>query len=514
MAVMISARFSTVAASPSKTLLATTFMFVAAVLIHAWDTRTWLPMMIAVPFAFAGMAAAIFLRKKPRARLTVLCVAAAIAGIIRFDAAIPASSPTEAPPFVKAAYVGTLAQEPHITLKGATLTMDRVFVSGGARPIGGTVLITMTFPPQAAIGDTLAWTCKMFPPLPVSATNAAFAEQDQPWRCMPGSARIIAHADGGAVANAFAAVRNGIRGVIRALIPEPDASFVLGLLIGDTGGIPKNIIADFRATGTSHVLAVSGYNVTLVAEFAFAVFAFCTIRRRQAAVAVAVSVAAFSVLCGGGASVVRAALMGGVGVIAAILGRRNAGWTALVLAAAVMLAWDPLVVQNVSFQLSFAAVVGMRAFGAPFTRLYSWMPAAFGLRSVCAETTAATVATIPIEMYAFSQLPISALAVNLAIVPFVPFATAVGAAALAFGALWLPLGLPFALAATVASQAMRFFAATGDRFAPALIISISSWTALLLYIFLFIFWYVLTRRRAASGAASDMPDVIVTAYEN
>ncbi len=403
--------------------------------------------------------------------------------------------------------------------------MDRVFVfmddgaagsAGQRKPIDGSFALTVSLPPRAQIGDTLAWHCQVFPPTAnVGAVASSRSVAGEPWRCISRSPPlVVARGNTDFVMNVLARLKNGIRDVTRALIPEPDASFMLGLLIGDTGGVSKEIVADFRSTGTSHVLAVSGYNVSLVANFAYAFFAFCLIRRRSASVAVAAFLTFFVALSGAGASVVRAALMGGTSVVAALVQRRNAGWIALLLAATLMLLQDPLVIiTDVGFRLSFAAVIGMRAFGKPFAHLFRWLPETFGVRSACAETLSATVATLPIVMHDFGTLPVAALPVNMLVVPLVPFATAVGATALLFGAAWMPLGMPLALAATVSTKAMRWFAATGAVLAPAAQVQATASESLVMTAFLVLLWFGLSRWELSKKSAETKPRLTLNKHE-
>src|SRR5204862_4063876 len=107
------------------------------------------------------------------------------------------------------------------------------------------------------------------------------------------------------------ALREAFAAPIRALIPEPEAGIVLGIVLGERASIPRDLTDAFAVTGTAHLLAISGSNMTLVATaVAFAI-------RRHAAPAVVATVtvaavAAYSALVGLGASVARAALMAAV----------------------------------------------------------------------------------------------------------------------------------------------------------------------------------------------------------
>jgi competence protein ComEC len=278
------------------------------------------------------------------------------------------------------------------------------------------------------------------------------------------------------------------------MLPEPNASLLLGLIVGDRGGLPKSLTDAFRATGTSHVLAVSGYNVMLVTEALVVGLALLGLARRRAALLVAGCVAAFVLLAGADPPVLRAGIMGSVGLLAALLGRRGHGGNAFAFTAAAMLMADPLALRHdVSFRLSFFAVAGLSAFGSPLAERMRFIPFE-GVRSALAETLGATIATLPIALHDFGSLAVASPVVNVMIAPLVPFSTAVGAAGVIVAFISPTLALPASLAVAAALRLMREIVGWWADAAPAVAVSAGFRTTAGLYAALILLWYALKKK--------------------
>jgi competence protein ComEC len=147
-------------------------------------------------------------------------------------------------------------------------------------------------------------------------------------------------------------------------LPYEEASLVAGVLLGADEGMPDHLQDAFRVTGTAHVLAVSGFNVTVVAAAAAAAFG-ALLGARRGALAAGAAVILYTLLCGAEASVVRAAIMACAALLALRLGRQPAALTSLAAAAILMSLVDPPVIYDVGFQLSFLATLGLILAGRP-----------------------------------------------------------------------------------------------------------------------------------------------------
>lgn len=218
--------------------------------------------------------------------------------------------------------------------------------------------------------------------------------------------------------------------VLLKIFPEPQASLLAGILLGIESGIPSKVRQAFVDSGTMHIVAISGFNITLLTGFFMAIFARALGRWRGAMLSV-VLIGVYTILVGASASVVRAALMGILTLFAAQIGRRQSGINSLGLVAALMALFEPDILWDVSFQLSFAATLGLILYASPLNEWAVRRLARFTsperaeqLGNMSGEwvlfTLAAQVTTLPILLYHFRRLSLIALLVNPLILPVQP----------------------------------------------------------------------------------------------
>jgi competence protein ComEC len=248
------------------------------------------------------------------------------------------------------------------------------------------------------------------------------------------------------------ALREALALPIRGLVPEPEGGIVLGIVLGERASIPRDLVNAFAVTGTAHLLAISGSNMTLVAgAVAFA------LRHRAApavvAVATVAAVVAYSVLVGLGASVIRAALMATVTSLGLALGRGNAAANALGAAVVAMLVADPRNATDVGFQLSVAATGGLIAWQRPLAERLSRVPRVLG--EALSATLAASIPTIPIAAAVFGRISLISPAANLVAVPLFAPVMLFGASTAVMGVLLPAAAGPLAMAAYASAWALR-----------------------------------------------------------
>ncbi|MDE2311486.1 MAG: ComEC/Rec2 family competence protein [Patescibacteria group bacterium] len=224
------------------------------------------------------------------------------------------------------------------------------------------------------------------------------------------------------------------------LLPEPQSSLLMGILIGARKTLPANIVDNFNATGTSHIIAVSGYNITIiVSNLAFLAY---YLGRRWRFWVVLLVIVGFVIISGASASVARAAIMGGLAALATLWWRQYAAGPAVFAAAALMLAVNPrLLYWDASFQLSFLATVGIIYFMPVLDRLTAHWPDIFGIKTVLLTTFAAMASTLPIILFTFGRLSAVAPLANVLIIPFVPLVMLLGFLTVVP---WLGAGFAFA----------------------------------------------------------------------
>jgi len=508
------------ARSPSKTFLVLTAAFAGGAATHAFHERVWLP-----AGQFAALAAAVFALqlafiRRSRKRLAAAAAALFILGLWRYDAALSGLIHPEKLPPETSEFSGTVVAEPRQDIQGTTLIMDRIFVSGGSAPLSARMKLTVLRQDVGfGLGDRLSWRCRTRPVGNDAAGDMAadLVLRRLAWQCrLRELPTVLERGDAGAVRTVLHGFKDRLRRTAGALLPEPEASFLLGLLIGERQGLPPEMTDAFRQTGTSHILAVSGYNITRLVDIVFILCAAVALRRRRAAFAVSAVIIAFAAVVGGEASVVRAAFMGCTSLVSVLFARRYDGTIALLLAAALMLAANPFILRHdVGFQLSFAAVWGLHAFGRPLADRLSFLPEFLGIRQLTGETLAATLATLPVILHVFGRLPLIGPLVNLLILPLVPWAMAAGAIALITGTVAGPAGmLPAwicALILRVIEGVVNYAAAlplTVEIAAgPAVSVMLWGWIILLWYALNHVRPVVLVRRPATSIVDIEVIDI-------
>ena len=241
-------------------------------------------------------------------------------------------------------------------------------------------------------------------------------------------------------------MRDAAGDALRVALPEPEAGLAAGILIGLRERVDRSLAADFATAGASHVVAISGWNIAIVAGLVGAMMRGRS--RRVVAIVVGGTILAYVLAAGASPSVVRAAVMAAVVLLARESGRAGRAPAALALAAFAMLLAEPAMIGDAGFRLSVAATAGLLAWGTPLGRwigglaggrIPNWLAEGLGI------SLAAQAATLPDVLVTFGRLSLVAPAVNLAVVPLVPAAMGTGVLAMAGGALAM-LGLPGTLA--------------------------------------------------------------------
>jgi competence protein ComEC len=207
-------------------------------------------------------------------------------------------------------------------------------------------------------------------------------------------------------------------------MPAREAALARGFVLGQDEGVDAATEDDFRRAGLSHLLAVSGQNVALLALLALPLLAAFGLPLRARLVWLLGLIAVYVPLAGAGPSIQRAGVMGALNLLALLAGRRASRFYALAVAAVVTLAIDPRVAADVGWQLSFAALLGIVALAAPLRgSLARLLGGAAGWRGALADgaamTVAATAATAPLIAFHFGELSTTTLLANLLAMPAV-----------------------------------------------------------------------------------------------
>ncbi|MCA2000511.1 MAG: ComEC/Rec2 family competence protein [Chloroflexi bacterium] len=233
------------------------------------------------------------------------------------------------------------------------------------------------------------------------------------------------------------------------LYHDPEASLLAGILLGVDTGMTKELQTAFKNTGTAHIIAISGFNIAIIAGIFFSVFKNVFGERIGAAFA-AVGILFYTLLVGADWAVVRAAIMGILSLLARQLGRRNNGMNSLGMAVLLMLFINPMSLWDAGFQLSAAATLGLILYAEPFsnftlnllTRLFKQDMKAFAriLNESVTLTFAAQLTTIPIMAYHFNRISLVSFIANPFILFAQPAVMTLGGAAVFVSLFLFPLG--------------------------------------------------------------------------
>ena len=231
------------------------------------------------------------------------------------------------------------------------------------------------------------------------------------------------------------ALKKGFERNIGQALPMPHSAFANGILLGDKSGFSDDLKQAFISAGVSHLVALSGYNISIIAIFISFIFGYLFLSRKKLAFwATLLLVALFVLMVGASASIVRAAVMGMAVLVARYFGRGHQAGRLLILAAFVMVLINPKVlIFDISFQLSFLAMLGLIYVSPRLEQKLKRIPEFWKFKESFISTIAAQVAVLPLLLYSFHQLSIVAPLTNTLIMPFVPYAMFFGFIAGSFG---------------------------------------------------------------------------------
>ena len=394
----------------------------------------WGPSLGVIP-VLALIAIALGLWRRPKATIAALTLLAFGVGMVR-----AATHQSVQPPLIdtfeqgiEVRVTGRVIRLPDAD-KRRPLTLDirsadPVYAgSDGARTVGGRVHV-YSFSPLYSEGQDLevSGILRLYDPPPSDPRRFPIGRIDRPVvQIVPGS--------GGGATGLLAKVRNRIDRAIKQALPEPHSALLSAILLGIRGDIPRPLINDMNAAGLTHLIAISGYNVTLLA---------IVIRRlagvllgRKAVFVVMAVLPVYAILVGADPPVVRATIMAELVLFAWLVGRESHLLTTLMLSAAAMTLADPDILGQVSFQLSFVATLGLVTLAPRISAALGFMPRL--LAEVIAVAVAAQILVSPLLAIHFGRLSLLAVPANVMATPISPWVMSTGA----LTSIWSLAGLP------------------------------------------------------------------------
>jgi len=344
--------------------------------------------------------------KLERAKLFSLFIIGILLSLVRFTGLPPA--PADNFFIGKQNFVARISTAPRVGDK-----MVRYIVKPEVTGLGSVVLLTKPYP-VFSYGEKLQVNCKK-----VELVTFSFYTKEGIFRqCSWPEISFLAPAPW-SLRGELVKLRDKSGQVLKNLLAEPYASLASGMLWGDDSGLPVGLVQNFRRTGTSHLLAVSGFNVMVLTEILFWLLVGIGLWRRMASVFVLVLVLMFVIFTGAEPAVVRAGIMGSLLIISRLISRSPDKINLLFGTAAAMLLLAPILISNLGFQLSFAAMAGLLFVEPLLTPKLTIIPETFKIRQALAETLAANITTLPIILWQLDQVSLVSPVANLLISPVV-----------------------------------------------------------------------------------------------
>ena len=247
------------------------------------------------------------------------------------------------------------------------------------------------------------------------------ANQDIYFMIRNADVEIISSGNGSKVKSLLYKLRSFFMKNINRVIPMPESDLANGLILGARGGFDQDMNNDFVSTGTIHIIALSGYNVSIVAENVMKFFSFIFSQVTSIIFGI-ITILLFIVMTGASATAVRAGIMATIMLLGKMTGRNYLAGRALVIAGLLMIAHNPRVLVDMSFQLSFIATAGVLFVTPKVINWFKFLPMRFKIREMVATTVAATIAVLPILLYLTGVLSLVSIPANILILLFIPIA--------------------------------------------------------------------------------------------
>ncbi len=428
-------RFQTILNSKSKTFLAFCFCFLfgTAIASLSIDERISGSMVFGASLACVGLVSIFW--SNTQTRFVLLCCSIVVFACFRYSFAFPVVTADIEKTFdTKQTVMGTIIAEPDRRIDKTNYIVEtkeygRMFVEGGRYP-------------ERKYGDVYELHCRIKKPEASDdfRYDMYLARQGIFAICDRGVFGERVGQEGNALFAGILALKSVVADRINRLWHEPYASFVAGILYGYRGGL-GTLNEDFSRTGVTHIVAVSGFNITIIATVLMTIITRFFLPRRKAFWMVLLGVIVFVVFTGMSASVVRAGIMGIITLVAYQLGRLSRIGNTLAATAVVMTLHNPFVLMwDAGFQLSFISTMGL-VYVSPF--LEGVIPAKAGiqwLRESFLSTMAAIIATLPLILSQFGRLSLVAPIVNVLILWTIPFLMLFSFIAVLVSFIFYPLG--------------------------------------------------------------------------
>ena len=365
--------------------------------------------------------------------------------------------------------IGIVSDEPDIKEKSQKLTVnnEQLILNSEQFNVTEKILITTQRYPEYKYGDKLKIIGKLETPSEdIEGFNYKnYLKKDGIYSVMSWpEIEVFGQGFGNPVMKLLFSFKNKFKETARTFISPPQVGILEALIFGDEGNISKIWKDKLNFTGTRHITAVSGMNITIIASLLLAFALSLGFWRQQAFYFSIFLLSLYILMIGAPASALRAGIMGGILLTAQHLGRLSIASRLVIFTATIMLALNPFLLRlDVGFQLSFLAILGIIYLQPFINNLFKKIPnpKIFPLRITLSTTIAAQIFTLPILIYNFGYIPLISPITNILIVPFLALITIsifiFGLSGMIFWGLGLILSWPIWLFLTYITKIIDWF---------------------------------------------------------
>ena len=424
--------------SPSRSFFVVLVSFCVGVVLGSTELF-WISQL---PFIVAVLLAITVLLKDKEHKFILVLLIAALLGVFRFQqSVIPEHIPTVLDHTEKNVRIeGVVREEVQRRINSQQVVLKDIHVAGV--PTQGDVLVRFPLYPTMQYGDELAFNCRMQKPEPFNGFRYDDYLRSKGILATCGFPQFTQVQSAGtrSFVGAVLHLKEQTKARLQRISTEPQASFLFSLLFGGDAGLSNSTKEQFARTGTSHVLAASGFNVSLFTVVLLGWLLTTRIKREHALWITGGLLIVYVVLAGATPSVIRAALMASMFLVQVFVRRKAFMPNILAITLALMLLANPRVLlHDVGFQLSFVATASLLIAMPRCKKWFSFLPNKFGLQEAFASTVVASAATLPIILWHFGSISLVSPITNLLILPLIPYAMAFTIIALVLSSLSLLL---------------------------------------------------------------------------
>ncbi len=323
---------------------------------------------------------------------------------------------------------GTVSDEPQRKELKQTLIVDLkdIFHGSSSTPVSGKVVVSTDLYPEFQYGDLIKISGKLKKPENFTSSSSKdfdyisyLGKDDIFYKIDFAKVTLVSSGEGSALKSYLFSIKNSFIQSIGKVISEPESSLLAGILLGAKTSLDTKTTDIFRTAGVSHIVALSGYNITIVAK---AVMSILTWLPRGIASSFGIlSIILFVIMSGGTSTAVRAGIMSVIALLGTITHRKYDIGRALIVTLFLMVFINPkILVFDISFQLSCLATLAIIYVSPIVKNKLSFIPERFGLKDIISTTLSAQILVLPFILYKMGLLSLVALPANILILPVMP----------------------------------------------------------------------------------------------